>query len=98
MTLFFTNLCHNLSAPNIIADIRELDSTSAVKFEIKSDGGDKCKRSSGCAYGGVCRSLRLTGGCHVRLVLGRLALIFGRREDIFTFNLHYKEMLHILYF
>lgn len=41
MTLFFTNLCHNLSAPNIIADISQLGSTSAVKFEIKSDGGDR---------------------------------------------------------
>jgi hypothetical protein len=71
-----------------------------TKIKLSFDGGDCCskkyKRGYGSAYGGVWRSLRLVGfwSQAVRFVLVRLTgICFSRREDVFTFNLLYKEIL-----
>jgi hypothetical protein len=65
------------------------------QLKLTSDGGDsgrkKCKRGYGSAYGGVWREsgVRRSVLCWcVRQEFG-----FSRREDIFTFNLIYKEFL-----
>jgi hypothetical protein len=70
------------------------------KLKLSSDSGDsgrkKCKRGYGGAYGGVCQSLCLTGvwSQAVGFVLVHLAGIWlSRCEDVFMFNLHYKEIV-----
>jgi hypothetical protein len=69
------------------------------KLKLCSDGGEsgskKCKRGYVGACGRHCRSLLLADGWSsaVGFVLVRLAGILSHREDVYTSNLLYKDIL-----
>jgi hypothetical protein len=72
-------------------------------MKLRSDGGDcgrnKCKRGYDSACGGGLRIFRLSG---VSIQEVGLCIFenssFSRREDVFTFNLFYKDVLYICTF
>jgi hypothetical protein len=110
----YRNRSAYLSTPNITANARHalLDEyivrAMRKKLKLRSDGGDsgskKCKRGRGGAYGGDLAESAFGGSLESGVRRWVLCWCvwqesgFSRREDVFTLNLVYKEMLLILFF